>query len=610
MIKKFICKVFNLVPQSRYEELHNALNNEISQLQKQLKENADQYQNDLASLHAQIERLKSEKKALEEELSQSNKRIAELTKANEILSHRIKDLESAISEERGNVQSKEIIIKSLKSENDSLKESVEKLESLLKKAEENLKGKELEYNNSIGRIEKEHYNLYQENLKNINTKNSLEEALKKQKEVFESEQNIKSELTLSNDTLSHRIKELEGSYEKLSKINAELTQSNDILSHRIKDFEKAISKERSNVLSKEINIKSLKSENDSLKESVEKLESLLKKAEENLKEKELEYNNSIGRIEKEHYNLYQENLKNINAKNSLEEALKKQKEVFESEQNIKSELTLLNEAQKLQIKNLQNKCDKYKGQIIYYTEQEERQLKEHTSIVEQLQQELIGNKKAIEEKTAIIESQELSLIKQSREIKEINENNLSLKKEITNLNDELSGYKKSTENKEQQVSSTKTIENNNTFITTKNTGTQTKKIETSDNNYTPKYIEKTDSYNILEVAKNAKSYQETINDKKIVDIDPNIKSIIEKLSLIKIEVSYKNGVFYYISKKRGKERLFIKSMEEYNNRILLLYDGREYCGYDMSSGNRISDRYKKKGYAIAELDTYFANSCC
>ncbi len=545
MIKKFICKVFNLVPQSRYEELHNALNNEISQLQKQLKENAGQYQNGLASLHAQIESLVSKKKALEEELSQSNKRIAELTKANEILSHRIKDLESAISEERGNVQSKEIIIKSLKSENDSLKESVEKLESLLKKAEENLKEKELE-----------------------------------------------------------------GSYEKLSKINAELTQSNDILSHRIKDFEKAISKERSNVLSKEINIKSLKSENDSLKESVEKLESLLKKAEENLKEKELEYNNSIGRIEKEHYNLYQENLKNINAKNSLEEALKKQKEVFESEQNIKSELTLLNEAQKLQIKNLQNKCDKYKGQIIYYTEQKERQLKEHTSIVEQLQQELIGNKKAIEEKTAIIESQELSLIKQSCKIKEINENNLSLKKEITNLNDELSGYKKSTENKEQQVSSTKTIENNNTFITTKNTGTQTKKIETSDNNYTPKYIKKTDSYNILEVASNAKFYQETINDKKIVDIDPKIKSIIEKLSLIKIEVSYKNGVFYYISKKRGKERLFIKSMEEYNKRILLLYDGREYCGYDMSSGNRISDRYKKKGYAIAELDTYFANSCC
>lgn len=465
MIKKFICKVFNHVPQSRYEELHNALNDKISQLQKQLKENAGQYQNDLASLRAQKESLVSKKKALEEELSQANKRIAELTKANEILSHRIKDLESAISEERGNVQSKEIIIKSLKSENDSLKESVEKLESLLKKAEENLK------------------------------------------------------------------------------------------------------------------------------------------------EKELEYNNSIGRIEKEHYNLYQENLKNINAKNSLEEALKKQKEVFESEQNIKSELTLLNEAQKLQIKNLQNKCDKYKGQIIYYTEQEERQLKEHTSIVEQLQQELIGNKKAIEEKTAIIESQELSLIKQSRIIKEINENNLSLKKEITNLNEELSGYKKSTENKEQQVSSTKTIENNNTFITTKNTGTQTKKIETSDNNYTPKYIKKTDSYNILEVASNAKFYQETINDKKIVDIDPKIKSIIEKLSLIKIEVSYKNGVFYYISKKRGKERLFIKSMEEYNNRILLLYDGREYCGYDMSSGNRISDRYKKKGYTIAELDTYFANSC-
>lgn len=289
MIKKFICKVFNLVPQSRYEKLRNALNNEISQLQKQLKENAGQYHNDLASLHAQIESLVSKKKALEEELSQANKRIAELTKANEILSHRIKDLESAISEERGNVQSKEIIIKSLKSENDSLKESVEKLESLLKNAEENLKEKELEYNNSIGRIEKEHYNLYQENLKNINAKNSLEEALKKQKEVFESEQNIKFELTLSNDTLSHRIKELEGSYEKLSKINAELTQSNDILSHRIKDFEKAISKERSNVLSKEINIKSLKSENDSLKESIKKLESLLKQAEEK-KDEELNKN--------------------------------------------------------------------------------------------------------------------------------------------------------------------------------------------------------------------------------------------------------------------------------------------------------------------------------
>ncbi|MBQ2912817.1 MAG: hypothetical protein IJE52_03905 [Bacteroidales bacterium] len=111
MIKKFICKVFNLVPQSRYEELHNALNNEISQLQKQLKENTGQYQNDLASLHAQIESLVSKKKALEEELSQSNKRIAELTKANEILSHRIKELENAISEEKGKTNADSTSIK-------------------------------------------------------------------------------------------------------------------------------------------------------------------------------------------------------------------------------------------------------------------------------------------------------------------------------------------------------------------------------------------------------------------------------------------------------------------------------------------------------------------
>ncbi|MBE6246880.1 MAG: hypothetical protein E7110_05725 [Bacteroidales bacterium] len=93
-------------------------------------------------------------------------------------------------------------------------------------------------------------------------------------------------------------------------------------------------------------------------------------------------------------------------------------------------------------------------------------------------------------------------------------------------------------------------------------------------------------------------------------IDPKIKYIIDKLSKIKLEVSYERGVFYFISKRRGKEKLFVQHFEEYNKVILLLYDGREYCGYDMESGKRVSERYKKKSYALAELDVYYENKYC
>ena len=114
----------------------------------------------------------------------------------------------------------------------------------------------------------------------------------------------------------------------------------------------------------------------------------------------------------------------------------------------------------------------------------------------------------------------------------------------------------------------------------------------------------TESFDIASISKKSNSYTEVINHHYTTD--PQIISIIKKLSKIKLKVTYKNGGFYYLRKgQEEEERLPFIHFEEYNNKILLLFDGKYYCGYDMGNGQRASERNKDRIITLSQLDTYY-----
>ena len=279
---------------------------------------------------------------------------------------------------------------------------------------------------------------------------------------------------------------------------------------------------------------------------------------------------------------------NINARynNTTESLITKDKET-----------TLENEALKLQIKNLQKLCEKYRLQIFSYSNLEA----ERNKLNDTLTQERHDNNKKIESLNYSIEKIKEELSEKIKIKDSIIEKQQSTIEAAIKTNNELEFDNLQIIRELDEIKS----QNYTPKATKTEKKTQARTIRA------PKNLKLTESVDVKAVAQKAGAYREVLrSSSEIEHVSPEIQHIISKLAKIKLEVSYKNGIFYYNSKKRGVEKLFIQHFEEYNEQILLLYDGRHYCGYDMGTGKKASEVHKKRIYALAERDTYYEENYC
>jgi hypothetical protein len=235
----------------------------------------------------------------------------------------------------------------------------------------------------------------------------------------------------------------------------------------------------------------------------------------------------------------------------------------------------------------------------------------------------------------LISLKELTLIKEQYEntISGLNEEICKLNSEVSNLKATVSALQDKLSNcdekeKHLETKDAKTVSESNvrhsvtktgtTTTTTTTTKTKRKRIAANPQDASPtitskpnetKNLKLTESFNIDSINKNNTSSAEVINS--FCTTDPQITSIINKLAKINLKVTYKNGGFYYQRKDQGEEeRLPFIRFEEYNKQILLLCDGKNYCGYDMGTGKKASKIHKKRIETLVELDSYYEENYC
>lgn len=547
MIKGLLCKVFNLV--SKDERDH--LNKEFSQRIYNLKEEQKKYL-------IEIENLQSEKNLLEK-------------------------MYSSIKEEYEGSLFNNVTIQN------SLKAKVENLEA-------DIKNQASEY-----------------------------QSISKSKEILleENAKLMKENLLINDDNTKLRVCVAEFIC-MIAGVNARKNEEIDVLKLK---YESALSKLQNENLILLSQIKNIESKKKEYLDVISRLE----------KEKDFsrsDRNNMILEIEelKRCLDYYKTLTNGINDKRdkverNLKSEIKELKDdIYKLNERLglaqKENITLSTHIQKIEeqrerrnneVSNLRNDINKYK-----------RQLSIEREIMLTAQKRFDSEKSSMRDllNAINIQNEELkeSYQKQMRSLEDENKSLVVLKedllKEKINLRGELEEYHSKNKELEKEVELLKISQkvNSNSSIMKSD---KAKRQRTSNKDYklsihlvkqpehTLKNLKLTESVSVVEVAKKAGAYKEVLRKDTINDsIAPQIQHIIDKLHRINLDVSYKNGVFYYQSKTRGKEKLLIQHFEEYNKVILLLYDGKKYCGFDMESGKRVSEMYNKKSYALAELDEY------
>lgn len=517
MLKKLLCKIFNLVPKAQYD-----------QLDKRFYERSSLMQRDLEKHSSNMEMLLSEKHSLEEMYSllqkEYNDTLAKSSMEQGALNNKIKELLEEVQKNEEELRRRGLDIQALLEKNRIVEDNNANLLQAIEKV--NIENSEL----------KKCISYYILLIAAVNAKKN---------------QKIQ---VLKTENEKHNL-QIEGFGVEKNRLASEIVQLNSNLGN-------AIAQNQEYKLQIET-LEQLHKDNKNLKDVLKVRESRLNELEEKLegskKDKEIleQKNSEISQLRSDVYK-YTRQL-------SIERGiLSSAQEKFDLEKDeLKNELA----KKDIQNKELKETYQKYVNHLLEEKntlEVSESKLREEKSLLQnQLEENLNKNKEL------------------NNEIKKIR-NSVGSKNKIPNIS-----------NNDSQKAITAATSNIKLF------------------NNTPKNLKLTESVNIIEVAKKAGQYKEVLRkDPRNYSIDPQIIYIIDKLSKIKLEVSYERGVFYYISKRRGKEKLFVQHFEEYNKVILLLYDGREYCGYDMESGKRVSERYKKKSYALAELDVYYENKYC
>ena len=543
MIKNILCKVFKLVPVSKYNELEETLNVRIAELNRKIDIDASNYEANKKELCNEIVILRQENEALQSNLSSANKKIAELQTEIADYKQQISNLESALQKCKSMLDAALTDKTSLEKENselltnlkrkcakiDELESSIDNYKSLLEESEELLKEKE----------------------------DSIISSSAKYDNIIESLKSTEKDITIENEAYKLQIKNLQKQCEK----------------HRVKlDF---YSSQAADIAKQEEKIKEIESELSQVKQEYNNFKDI---------------NNQL-KIELDD---------SINSNKQLTNQVKYTDQLFIENDSLKKDInkyqTLVKEYES-KIQTFDRELNKTTDALIQEKQANRQQIEDLNASIDKIKTELLEK---IKDKDNIIVNQE-SVIQSTKTIN----NKLQIDKKL--LIEELYEAKKQNTHLDQTA----------VLKDKKGTKANTQQIANSEKYTTleeysaPKNLKLTQSVDINRVAKKAGTYKEVLRQPYEKEhINPEIQDIIEKLAKIKLEVLYKNGIFYFRSKKRGVEKLLIQHFEEYNQQLLLLYDGKEYCGFDMRTGARASERYKKKKYALAELDTYYENQYC
>lgn len=556
MLKKLLCKIFNLVPKAQYD-----------QLDKRFSESSSLMQRDLEKHSSNIEMLLSKKHSLEEMYSllqkEYNDTLAKSSMEQGALNNKIGELLEEVQKHDEELRRRRLDIQALLEKNRNVEDNNANLLQAIEKV--NIENSELKkcisyYILLIAAINAKK-NQEIQILKYENEKHNL------QIEGFGVEKNrLASEIVQLNNNLGNAIAQ-----------NQEYKLQVETL-EQAREKNKVESAQQSAALSSAL--KSLNEESTRLSTTVREMEQL-RKDNKNLKD--------VLKVRESRLNELEEKL----------EGAKKDKEIIEQKNSEISQLRsdVYKYTRQLSIErgilsSAQEKFDLEKDELKNELAKKDLQNKELKETYQKYVNHLLEEKNTLEVSESKLR-EEKSLLQ--NQLEENLDKNIELNKEIIRIRN--------------------SVGTNNKISNISNNVSKKARAVTASNirlfNSAPKNLKLTESVNILEVAKKSGQYIEVLHKDTRNDlIDPKIKYIIDKLSKIKLEVSYERGVFYFISKQRGKEKLVVQHFEEYNKVILLLYDGREYCGYDMESGKRVSERYKKKSYALAELDVYYENKYC
>ncbi|MCI4463045.1 MAG: SMC family ATPase [Caldisericum sp.] len=646
---------------SEYNEQYRIINDEISALEKRIKDVSDNLDNiqklkgELIKLNERFESVKREKEAYEKRLKENLLNLEDLKKTLNEFTEILKEKDEIISNyntlkdvrlKREKESEKELVFINLKNEKVSKEKEIKAKEeaklkeiALHKKSLEEVQneieytGKKIEkYIEEIEKLSEEKHQILEIKDK---LSNEVLELEKRQSELLLKEERLKNILEQKNSIE----KNIENNLNRLKKELGELTKKKENIKNLKKDFEEALkSKEEERVLlSKEIeNLKGIALQKDLVVNEIEntlKEISALEKAYELEKEKE----NLITTTEEpkcplcgsplteEHRDKllkdFKTNIENFlksieQLKVKREELSKKLNTILESEKHLQEKLILHGKLEET-LSNISNKISQEEVEIkdienrILEIESEIK--KEENNIdLEKINSDIETLKKEIEEK-AILESEFTKKKKELEEtetkLKKIDDTLLEL---VANRKNEETNLEKSLTKQREENSTLETLQKefeSKTFI--ENELKELKEIEDKlfalnfdEANY-KKLKEEEFSLRIYE-----EKYQKlTVADVKIENIQAQIKKLESEIEELKKEIALKENDLAELATKiknlsyvEDEFKKTSKELDDLNSTLREKYITKAKLEENLNLISKIKEEIKEKTTIVIELE--------